>query len=124
VGNDIEVKGKYSFLLAFTVLPNYSFIPCKNEDTATIGDLFILDLSIEYPLTDTAIVHQQHFFDKIKINNSSAYKQFNLSIILTNGQALDVKMNLCSVSQVTSSGMCRPLQLEHTEEICIKQNQE
>jgi hypothetical protein len=68
-----------------------------------MDDLFILDLSIEYPLEYTGILDQQHFLDKIKMN-SSAYEQFILPVLLTNGYTLNVKMSLCSFNQVISSG--------------------
>jgi hypothetical protein len=86
------------------ILFNFSLNLCENASTDTMGDLFILDLSIEYQLEYTGILDQQHFFDKIKMNNSSAYEQFILPIILTNQHTLDVKMSLCSFSQVISSG--------------------
>ena len=70
-----------------------------------MGDLFILDLSIEYPLEYDEIFDEQYFFDKMKMNNSyDAYEEFILPIVLTNEYTMNVKMSLCSFSQVISSG--------------------
>ncbi|CAF0966568.1 unnamed protein product [Rotaria sordida] len=75
---------------------------CENENTDTTGDLFILHLSTEYPLNYTMMAHQQYLLDKMKIDNSSAYKQFSLPIKFINGKTLSIKMSFCSFDQVIS----------------------
>ncbi|CAF4069275.1 unnamed protein product, partial [Rotaria sordida] len=81
---------------------------CENENTDTTGDLFILHLSTEYPLNYTMMAHQQYLLDKMKIDNSSAYKQFSLPIKFINGKTLSIKMSFCSFDQVISPGGLYP----------------
>jgi hypothetical protein len=106
----------------FTILLDCSSISCQNEDKDIMVDLFILDHSIEYPLNSSTMVYQQHWLEKRKVNDTSAYQQFIFLIILTNGQTLDMKMSLCALRQVTSSGLRHPLKTRIDRNICSKQS--